>query len=277
MQTTSVISLKGGTWKTTTAVNMSWILAVLKGKKVLYIENDKQGNGSKSFDRYNPEDRNTIARVMIEENIDVREIIKETNYENLHIVTANMRLLEANIRTMMDFGRQQQTRFKKAFTAVQNDYDYCIIDNAPDINISIVNALVMSNDVIIPFMIDQYSFDGFDILKEQIDKTKEDFNQDLNFTGCLITQYQNDEINAQGIELLKKVEKVPVFNQCIRRTEKKWRESTFAKMPLAEYSSRCGSAQDYRKFVSEYLQKTAKTLDGIPNLGTTESGGNNGI
>jgi chromosome partitioning protein len=247
-------------------------LAVIFGKRVLYIENDKQGNGSKSFNRYSQEDKNTIARVMTEENIDVREIIKETAYPNLHMVSANMELLTANIKTMMDFGRQQQTRFRKAFERVQNDYDYCIIDNAPDINISIINALVMSDDVIIPFMIDEYSFDGFDILKEQIENTKEDFNGKLNFKGCLITQYQKDDINAQGIEILKNVHKVPVFNQCIRRTDK-WRESSFARMPLAEYSSRSSSSQDYRKFVSEYLTMVEGN---VPNLGT-EKGGNNGI
>lgn len=272
MQTISIISLKGGVCKTTTAVNMAYILAAVYKKKVLIIDNDKQGNASKAFDRYDPEDDQTIARVMLEKNLDISEIIKETNYKNINIITANMNLLEANLRTIVDSGRQQQTRFKKALAAIQSDYDYCIIDNAPDINMSIINAITMSNDVIVPIMIDQYSFDGLDVLKEQIESNKEDFNEDLNFAGCLITQYQNNEVNTQGIELLKNVGKMPVFNQHIRRTEKKVSESTFAKMPVTEYSSRCGASQDYKKFVSEYLQKTAKTLDGEPNLGTTEKG-----
>jgi chromosome partitioning protein len=272
MQTISIISLKGGVCKTTTAVNMAYILAAVHQKKVLLIDNDKQGNASKAFDRYDPEDDQTIARVMLEKNLEVSEIIKETNYPNINIITANMNLLEANLRTIVDTGRQQQTRFKKAFAAIQCEYDYCIIDNAPDINMSIINALTMSNDVIVPIMIDQYSFDGLNILKEQIESNREDFNEDLNFTGCLITQYQRNDVNMQGIEALRSVGKVPVYNQYIRRTENKVSESTFAKMPVAEYSSRCGASQDYKKFVLEYLQKTAKTLDGAPNLGTTEEG-----
>jgi len=268
MQTISIISLKGGTGKTTTAVNIAYTLAAVHNKKVLIIDNDKQGNTSKSFKRYDTEDTNTIARVMLQRNVDVSEVIKSTAYEGIDIITANMDLLEANLRTIVDTGRQQQTRFKKAlenakvidrgwakfdYLPLTEAYDYCIIDNAPDINMSIINALVMSNDVIVPIFMDQYSFDGLDILLDQIAQVKEDFNENLNFAGCLITQYQNNEVNNQGIEWLK-AHDIPIFKQQIRRTEKKVNESTFAKMPLVEYSVRCGAAQDYKKFVLEYLE-----------------------
>lgn len=252
MQTISIISLKGGVAKTTTAVNMAYTLAEVHKKKVLIIDNDKQGNASKAFKQYDTEDNNTIARVMLERNLDVSEIIKHTDYENIDMITANMNLLEANLRTIVDTGRQQQTRFKKALAAL--NYDYCIIDNAPDINMSIINALVMSNAVIVPVIIDEYSFDGLNILLEQIAQVQEDFNEGLYFAGCLITQYQNNDVNNQGIELLSN-KKIPLFSQKIRRTEKKVSESTFAKMPLVEYSVRCGAAQDYKKFVLEYLEE----------------------
>jgi chromosome partitioning protein len=261
MQTISIISLKGGVAKTTTAVNMAYTLAEVHKKKVLVIDNDKQGNASKAFNRYDTEDTNTIARVMLQRNVDVSEVIKRTDYEGIDIITANMDLLEANLRTVVDTGRQQQTRFKKALgnAKVGEVYDYCIIDNAPDINMSIINALVMSNDVILPIFMDQYSFDGLNILLNQIAQVQEDFNENLKFAGCLITQYQNNDVNNQGIEWLKD-HKVPLFRQWIRRTERKVNESTFAKMPLVEYSARCGAAYDYKKFVLEYLEgKDAST------------------
>ena len=268
MQTISIISLKGGVAKTTTAVNMAYTLAAVHNKKVLIIDNDKQGNTSKAFKRYDTEDTNTIARVMLQRNVDVSEVIKSTDYEGIDIITANMDLLEAILRTIVDTGRQQQTRFKQAlenakvidrgwakfdYLPLTEAYDYCIIDNAPDINMSIINALVMSNDVIVPIFMDQYSFDGLDILLDQIAQVQEDFNENLKFAGCLITQYQNNDVNNQGIEWLK-AHDIPIFKQQIRRTEKKVSESTFAKMPLVEYSVRCGAAQDYKKFVLEYLE-----------------------
>ena len=253
MQTTAIINLKGGVAKTTTVVNMAYLLAEVHKKKVLLIDNDKQGNLSKAFKKYDAEDKNTIARVMLEKNLDVSEVIKKTAYENIDIITANMDLIGANLSTMVDTTRQQQTRFRKILASVEDNYDYCIIDNAPDINISIINALVMADDVIIPIIIDQYSFDGLDVLLEQIEQTQEEFNEKLKVSGCLITQYQNNDANNQGIGVLKK-RNIPIFQQYIRRTEKRVSESTFAKMPLVEYSTRCGASQDYKKFILEYMK-----------------------
>ncbi|NBI72168.1 ParA family protein [Clostridiaceae bacterium] len=252
MHIISIISLKGGVAKTTTAVNMAYILAAVHKKRVLVVDNDKQGNASKTFKRYDTGDRDTVARMMLERSPDPTGIIRKTDYEGIDIITANMDLLEANLRTVVDTGRQQQTRFKKALAPVAGNYDYCIIDNAPDINMSIINALVASDDVIIPVFMDQYSFDGLDILSEQIGQIREDFNENLRIAGCLVTQYQNNDVNNQGIAFLK-ARGIKVFGQRIRRTERKVNESTIAGLPLALYSSRCGAAQDYKKFVVEYL------------------------
>ncbi len=256
MRVISIISLKGGVAKTTTSVNMAYILCKM-GHRVLLIDNDKQGNASKTFGLYDPDDNDTVARIMLDRGLDVREIIKATPYSEtgkgtLDIITANMDLLEANLRTIVDTGRQQQTRFKKALAAVSDNYDFCIIDNAPDINMSIINALVVSDDLIIPIMIDQYSFDGLEILTEQIEQTREDFNPALTFRGCLVTQYRRADVQEQGAEVLDSG--YPIFKSRIRRTENKVNESTFAGKPVAEYSVRCGASQDYKKFVNEYLE-----------------------
>lgn len=256
MRVISIISLKGGVAKTTTSVNMAYILCRM-GHRVLLIDNDKQGNASKTFGLYDPDDNDTVARIMLDRGLDVREIIKATPYSEtekgtLDIITANMDLLEANLRTIVDTGRQQQTRFKKTLAAVSANYDYCIIDNAPDINMSIINALVLSDDLIIPIMIDQYSFDGLEILTEQIEQTREDFNPALTFRGCLVTQYRRADVQEQGAEVLDSG--YPIFKSRIRRTENKVNESTFAGKPVVEYSVRCGASQDYKKFVNEYLE-----------------------
>lgn len=254
MRTISVINLKGGGGKTTTAVNMAYILGQMYNRKVLLIDNDKQGNLSKSFNLYSDTDKHTTAELLTNKEIHRMpyEVIKHTEYSNIDIITANMDLLGANMQTMMDQTRQQQTRFKKALAAVSYDYDFCIIDNAPDINISIINALVITDYVITPLMIDQYSFTGLELLLEQIRQVKEDFNP-LIKNAVLVTQYQNDDVTNQGVEVLK-AGSIKVFNQHIRRTNKKVSESTFAKMPLIKYSPRCGATQDYKKFVTEFIE-----------------------
>lgn len=267
MRVISIINLKGGVAKTTTTVNMAYLLAKA-GYKVLIVDNDKQGNASKALNLYDPEDHDNIARVMLDPKVPLIDLAASTQYKNLDIVPANMDLLEANLRVIADVSRPQQTRIKKAIEKksierealpsveiinAAEEYDFIIFDNAPDINMSIINALVVSDDVIVPLEIDQYSFDGLDILLEQIDTIKEDFNPGINFRGCLITKYrEREDVQAQGAAVLNN--RCKTFNTKIRRTEQKPQESTFAKIPLVEYSVRCGAAQDYKKFVTEYLE-----------------------
>lgn len=178
MKTISIINLKGGVAKTLSAVNMAHILAAVHNKRVLLVDNDKQGNASKMFGLHSYE-KKSVADILTEKAPALDEIIAPTRYENLDLIPANMNLLRANLAVMVDNTRQRETRFKKAFRAISGDYDFCIIDNAPDINISTINALVASDDVLIPIKIDKFAFDGLAELREQIDNTREDLNPAL--------------------------------------------------------------------------------------------------
>jgi chromosome partitioning protein len=252
MKTVSIINLKGGVGKTITAVNMAYILASEYSKKVLLIDNDKQGNTSKFFKRHD-DDMVTLADILVEKNIDTKTAINHTNFDKLDLISANMNLLQANLRIIMDSTRQQQTILKKALAQVAAEYDYCIIDNAPDINISVINGLVVADDVIVPIKIDQFSFDGLKQLVEQFDAIR-DFNPKLNFRGCLITQYAQNKVNLQGDEWLNNSEQYPMFKTHISRTVK-IDESTFVGEPIVRHSKGCKAAKDYLNFVEEYLEE----------------------
>lgn len=256
MQILSIINLKGGVAKTISSVNVAHIMATKKELKVLLIDNDKQGNASKNLNRHDYVHKGT-AEIMTERGIKPEEVIQHTDYNELDIITANMNLLIANKQVMLDQVRPQQVRFKKFLEKVQQDYDYCIIDNAPDINISTINALVASTDVAVPITIDDFALDGLAELKEQIDNTREDLNPELNFLGCFVTQYdRTNEADTQGKEFLQTLE-YPVFKTYIRKTPK-MKPSTFARIPIMEYSPRCGAAQDYKELVEELLEKAGE-------------------
>lgn len=253
MITISIINLKGGVAKTLTAVNMAHILAEVHNKRVLLVDNDKQGNASKMFGLHSYE-KKSVADIMTEKLLDMKEIIVPTQYEYLDLITANMSLLRANLTVMIDNTRQRETRFRKAFSAIAEDYDFCIIDNAPDINISTINALAASDDVLVPVTVDDFAIDGLAELKEQIDYTREDLNPSLRFCGCFITQYdRQNEADRQGMEYLKALGEYPLLETYIRRTGK-MKPSTFAREPILLYSSRCGASRDYKALVEEYLK-----------------------
>ncbi|MCY7485786.1 ParA family protein [Paenibacillus alvei] len=252
MQTISVINLKGGVAKTISSVNIAHILATVHNKRVLLVDNDKQGNASKMFGLHSYSSA-SIADVMTERNPDMNDIIAPTPYVGLDVLPANMNLLRANMQVLLDTTRTQQTRLRNALNQVADRYDYCVIDNAPDINISVINALVASDDVIIPVKIDKFAFDGLTELIEQIENTREELNPKITLRGCFVTSYQRNEVNKQGEEWMKSQTYFPVFDTHIRKTEKV-DESTFVAMPIIEYSRRCGAAMDYLKLVSEYLE-----------------------
>lgn len=263
MRVITVINLKGGVAKTTSAVNMSDVFANELGKKVLLIDNDKQGNASKMFGLHGYGHEGT-AEVMTDRYVDMHRVIQKTQYENIDIITANMNLLTANLKVMLDQTRPQQTRFQKALKQVEKEYDFCIIDNAPDINISTINGLVAADDVLVPLTIDEFSIDGLAELKEQVENTKEDLNENLNFMGCFVTQFEkSNEADVQGEDYIRELG-YPLFETKIHRTPK-MKQSTFAKEPISVYSPRCRASRDYSLLVEEYLKK-------VPEADTTGKG-----
>lgn len=253
MRVLAIINLKGGVAKTISSINMGHILATEYHKRVLLIDNDKQGNASKILNRHSY-DRKGTAELMTERHPIMKELIQHTEYEGLDIITANMNLLTANLKVMLDQARPQQTRFKNALESISEQYDFCIIDNAPDINVSTINALVAANDVMIPVTIDDFAIDGLAELVEQIEETKEDLNPKLTFLGCFITQYdRKNPADDEGIEYIKHLD-YPLFETLVRRTPK-MKQSTFERKPILESSNRCAATKDYKMLVQEYLER----------------------
>lgn len=253
MRVISVINLKGGVGKTATSANMAYELAKRHQNKVLLIDNDKQGNLSRLFKCYEEDRECGMAKIMLGEISS--SVISHTEYTNIDIISANMTLLSANLKVMKDEG-EQHTRLRSFLNVLDNsagEYDYVIIDNPPTIDMCVINALACTDDVIVPVKVDKWSLEGLDIITEQIKEAKK-FNPCIELMGVLITIFKKNDVNASGEEWLRQQHAYPVLNTKIRRTEKV-DESTFFEKPVAEYSTRCGAARDYRELVHEYLEK----------------------
>jgi len=258
MKVICVINLKGGVGKTISAINIAYILNATHGARVLLIDNDKQGNTSKFFGVHSY-DTPSIADVLTERDTNtLRSALKCLNpieRPAFDILPANMNLLKADKEVLLDVSRPQQTRLKKALSAMHNagyTYDYAVIDNAPDLNMSVINALVAADDVLIPIKIDRFAFDGLQQLREQIEDARE-FNPGIRIAGVFITMYARNNVNAQGEHYLAGNIGLPVFNTVIRSTVKV-DETTFAGVPLPAYAPKCTAARDYETLVAEYLE-----------------------
>ena len=272
MRTISLLNLKGGVAKSFSVVNFAYELW-RRGHKVLILDNDKQGNLSKAYQRYDPDSVAPITKLLCGEWHHPKELIQPTDYDGIDIVTANMSLFGAVWNLIKGGTENLAGRYRKFIEAIgarkediaENDifngYDYCIIDNPPDISLNVINALAITDEVIVPVKIDEDALEGLDIVAEQIEDAKA-LNPSLLLCGILVTTYQNTDGEKAGLEWLQReyenadsrlYQKYPVLG--IIRYSRKVAENSFLRKPIYEYSPCCAAAQDYKAFVTEYTGK----------------------
>ncbi len=268
MRVISLLNLKGGVAKTFTAVNMAYEL-YRRGYHVLLLDNDKQGNLSKAYGRYNAEQIAPVTKLLSGNwechgefiggcnklirmtDYGCNELIQATDYDRIDIISSNMSLFGATWNLTKEDGENQIWRYKKLMDlpAVNGCYDYCIIDNPPDVGLNVINALAVSDEVIIPVKIDEDALEGLDIVAEQIEEAKA-FNDNLFIQGILVTVFQGTDGETAGLEWLKQESKYDVLG--VVRYSKKVSENSFMRKPIYEYSPCCGAAQDYKRFITDY-------------------------
>lgn len=255
MKTISILNLKGGVGKTFTAANMAYEI-YRRGYRVLLIDNDKQGNLSKAYSRYDAESIAPITRLLSGDWTAATELITNTEYVGqqccIDIITANMSLFGATWNLTKTDDENQTERYKRLADIMGSFYDYCIIDNPPDIGLNVINALAITDEVIVPVKIDEDALEGLDIVAEQIEDAKA-LNPSLKMRGVLVTVYQNTDGEAAGVEWLKQQPDTEKYNILgVIRYSRKVAENSFMRKPIYEYSPCCGAAQDYKRFITEY-------------------------
>ncbi len=260
MKVISISSLKGGTSKTTTAINLAYNLSA-RGLRVLLVDNDKQGNSSDFYNRFD-EDLKGTHNMLTDEDVDIKSLIMNTEYQNLDIISTNLNLLLADKQVMFDTMRPQQTRYKTALDQVKDCYDFCIIDNAPSLDISVINAICASDEIIIPIKVDNFGSQGLGILQEQLEIFKKHFNKDLKKITLLFTQDQHSKYIKNGIlelgdEFLQCTTNTiehKVYKTTIRSTVEVVK-STFEKLPLQLFNAKATASEDYLAFTDEFISE----------------------
>ncbi len=169
MKTISLINLKGGVGKTTIATNLAYLLAESWELRVLFIDNDKQGNASRWFGA--DEAKGTLSNILMD-GAKASDVIQHSRVPNIDFIAADMGLLEANFQVLGEQEERQDILLKNALAAVADSYDVCVIDNPPDINMSVFNALMVTDDVIIVTLPETDSIEGIRKMEEQIRDVK---------------------------------------------------------------------------------------------------------
>lgn len=248
MKKVSIFNIKGGVAKTTSTANLGACLCQ-QGYKVLLIDLDAQSNLSKLFKTYSMEDL-SITNVLLDKNLDIHSVVKKTDFENIDIIPANINLTFTERSILIDNTRSQQNRLAKALSKLNVEYDYCLIDCPPSLNMITVNALCASDEVFVPIKIDKFALDGLEYLLESIEEIKDEFNTKLNFKGCFITMDSATTVNRLIKQELKNLLGDKLFNTTIKQNVKVI-ESTFEECPVVFSNKKARASINYKELCKE--------------------------
>ncbi len=246
MKYISVVNQKGGTGKTTTVVSLGAALAQ-RGKKVLLIDLDPQGNLSYSLGINNFD--YTIGDVMMGD-ATVKQSILPVENEGLDIIPSSIDL--ANIELSIAQIKQRELQLKKTLKGLSK-YDYVLIDCPPSFSLLAVNSLTLSNEVIIPMQMTALSLQGLDLIYSTIMKIKKSLNPKLKILGILpVMVDKRRKLSSEVKDYIQDNFNINLFESCIRNNVKAAEAPSFGRSVI-NYSPSSNSAKDYQEFTNEFL------------------------
>lgn len=252
MRTIAIMNNKGGVGKTVTAINLADILCREHGKRVVLADCDGQMNLTRFYlPEFDPEVEYSMVSLLMGDGETVWSDNLLPLEPGLDLIPGSSELYDLDLRAIRE-GAGNTLAARNFCEAAREDgeTDFFIFDCPPGFTAASVAALMAADEVVIPMLVDGFSFAGVQDMRAQLTSLRE-AKMDIKIAGVLVTQWHNSEVVRQGEALLRSMG-VPVFRQTIRRTDKV-PESTFDRQPIVQYSPGSAASQDYRKWVREYL------------------------
>ncbi len=180
----AIANQKGGVGKTTTTINLSTILAK-KGKKVLMVDTDPQGNATSGLG-IDKSVHFSVYDVIIND-VEIENTLQTTMVKNLDVCPSNINLAGAEVELVSMMSREQ--RLKEKLDCVKDKYDYIVIDCPPSLGLITLNAFTASDSVLIPVQCEYYALEGLGQLINTINLVKKHLNPNLEIEGALLTMF----------------------------------------------------------------------------------------
>ena len=245
----SVANQKGGVGKTTTTVNLSTLLAK-KGKKVLLIDADPQGNATSGLGI--TKDVELSVYDILVGDTEFNETIQESAIKNLKVCPSNISLAGAEVELVSMLSREQ--RLKTKLDVIKDQYDYILIDCPPSLGLITLNAFTASDSVLIPVQCEYFALEGLGQLLNTVNLVKKHLNKNLEIEGALLTMYDaRTNLSNQVVKEVKKYFENKVYKTVIPRNVRLSEAPSYG-MPISLYDPRSKGAKAYEKFTKELLK-----------------------
>lgn len=254
-KTIAICNQKGGTGKTTTAVNFSACLSSLD-RRTLIVDTDPQGNATSGVGINKNELTASLYDVLLGK-ISAEQAIVKTAVDRLDILPCNINLTGAEIELVGAFSREN--KLKKALENVKNNYDFIVIDAPPSLGLLTLNALVASDGIIIPIQCEFYALEGVSQLLNTMNLVRESLNSSLEIEGVLLTMADfRTNLTNEVIKEIRKFFNQKVYESIIPRNIRLGEAPSFGK-PIHVYDPDSIGAKRYMDLAREFLAKNTPT------------------
>lgn len=242
---------KGGIGKTTSAVNLAACVA-LKGKKVLLIDLDPQGNATTGVGIHKKNDSKTSYDLLIG-SCEPQDAIVQTKFDNLSVIPTNIALAGAEYELTSEENRTQILANK--LKDIEDDYDYIFIDCPPSLGLLTLNALTAADGIVIPMVCEFYALEGLSQLMMTIRKVKKHYNPSLEIVGILITMYDKRlNLTAQVKAELEKYYADKLFKTTVVRNVKLSEAPSYGE-PIIYYDKNSKGSVAYTALADELMER----------------------
>lgn len=250
-RTIAVANQKGGVGKTTTSINLSASLAA-KGKKVLVIDTDPQGNTTSGFGIDKNELDNTIYELILGE-CSIQDCILKEVIPNVSILPSNVNLAAAEIELIGV--EKKEYILKSEVDWIKDQYDYIIIDCPPSLSMLTVNAMTTANTVLVPIQCEYYALEGLSQLIHTVNLVKERLNPELDMEGVVFTMYDSrTNLSNQVVDNVKNHLNQNVYNTIIPRNIRLAEAPSYG-MPINMYDPKSAGAESYMLLADEVINR----------------------